>query len=133
MGRSAGRQIAGDSSWRLAAPPADHITDREWQVIACVALGLSNRETGGDLGIAEQTVKNHVRSALLKAGKSNRTELALWALSAQARRLAKQRLRNPRFADPQFLGSDSRYDRDEIGLPICPSAHLPPRPPRKAA
>jgi DNA-binding NarL/FixJ family response regulator len=60
--------------------PIDRITRREWQAIACVALAYSNREIAAKLGIGLQTVKNHMRSILVKTGMGNRVELALWAV-----------------------------------------------------
>jgi DNA-binding NarL/FixJ family response regulator len=43
--------------------------------------GLPNREISRRLSIAEQTVKNHLRSIFDKVGVSDRLELVLYALS----------------------------------------------------
>ena len=43
---------------------AFHLTPREIEVLACVLRGLGNKEIGAQLGLAEQSVKDHV-SALL--------------------------------------------------------------------
>jgi two-component system, NarL family, nitrate/nitrite response regulator NarL len=76
MGRSTNRQTD-------ARRPVDEITEREWQVIAGVKQGMTNREIGRSLDppIPEQSVKNRMRSILLKVGVTNRVELALWAIT----------------------------------------------------
>ncbi len=61
--------------------PADTLTQREKSVIACLMQGLPNREISRRLSIAEQTVKNHLRSIFDKVGVSDRLELVLYALS----------------------------------------------------
>jgi DNA-binding NarL/FixJ family response regulator len=65
--------------------PADwpqEITEREREVLQCVAKGMSNREIGETLNIAENTVKNHVRSILDKLHLANRTQMAAYAVQA---------------------------------------------------
>lgn len=71
---------------RLAAPshPAmsrlpDPLTERERDVLAGVAAGLSNREIGQKLFLTEGTVKNYVTSVLQKTGARDRTQAALLA------------------------------------------------------
>jgi len=60
--------------------PADTLTQREKSVIACLMQGLPNREISRRLSIAEQTVKNHLRSIFDKVGVSDRLELVLYAI-----------------------------------------------------
>jgi len=60
----------------------DTLTDREREVLALLASGLSNREISGRLSITERTVKFHVSAVLSKLGAKNRT---------QAARLARER------------------------------------------
>jgi DNA-binding NarL/FixJ family response regulator len=60
--------------------PVDTLTRREKNVIACLMQGLPNREISQRLSIAEQTVKNHLRSVFDKVGVSDRLELVLYAL-----------------------------------------------------
>ncbi len=57
------------------------LTDREKDVLACVAAGKGNRDISGELGLAEGTVKNHVSTILAKLHLRSRTELAIRALS----------------------------------------------------
>jgi DNA-binding NarL/FixJ family response regulator len=60
--------------------PVDTLTLREKHVIACLMQGFPNREISQRLAIAEQTVKNHLRSIFDKVGVSDRLELVLYAL-----------------------------------------------------
>jgi DNA-binding NarL/FixJ family response regulator len=60
--------------------PADTLTRREKSVIACLMQGFPNREIARCLSIAEQTVKNHLRSIFDKVGVSDRLELVLYAI-----------------------------------------------------
>jgi DNA-binding NarL/FixJ family response regulator len=60
--------------------PADTLTQREKCVIACLMQGFPNREIARCLSVAEQTVKNHLRSIFDKVGVSDRLELVLYAI-----------------------------------------------------
>jgi DNA-binding NarL/FixJ family response regulator len=62
------------------APPASRLTPRELQVIAAIVEGASNKDIGKELGLSEQTVKNHLSSIFDKLGVSTRLELALYAV-----------------------------------------------------
>ncbi len=55
------------------------LTEREKDVLAGVAAGLSNREMGQKLFLTEGTVKNYVTSVLQKIEARDRTQAALWA------------------------------------------------------
>jgi two-component system NarL family response regulator len=56
------------------------LTDRELQVLALVARGLSNREVAEQLFISENTVKNHVRNILEKLQLHSRMEAVIYAV-----------------------------------------------------
>ena len=56
-----------------------HLTEREHEVLRLVARGLVNREIATQLGISENTVKNHVRSILEKLHLHSRVEAAVYA------------------------------------------------------
>jgi NarL family two-component system response regulator LiaR len=59
--------------------PEDRLTDREMDVLRCLARGRSNKEIGADLFISEKTVKTHVGSILDKLDLADRTQAALYA------------------------------------------------------
>lgn len=58
---------------RLRAPASPSLTDREVEVLQCVARGLSNAEVGRALHIGEATVKTHLVRAFEKLGVTDRT------------------------------------------------------------
>lgn len=61
--------------------PATDLTLRERQVLTCIGDGLTNRQIGDRLGLAEKTVKNYVSSLLAKLGMERRTQAAVYATS----------------------------------------------------
>lgn len=54
------------------------LTDRERQVLALIADGLTNRQIGDQLYLAEKTVKNSVSGLLAKLGMQRRTQAAVY-------------------------------------------------------
>jgi len=50
------------------------LTDRESEVLVCIARGLSNQELAQQLGIAGNTVKTHVKRILTKLGARDRAQ-----------------------------------------------------------
>ncbi len=60
--------------------PAEPLTEREQEVAATVARGLSNSEIAAELHITLSTVKTHLASLMTKLGVRNRVEIAIWAL-----------------------------------------------------
>jgi len=62
----------------------DRLTPMERRVVELVGRGMSNREIGDELGIAEKTVKNHVTSVLAKMGLQRRTQVVAWATQREA-------------------------------------------------
>lgn len=61
----------------LAAEP---LTDRELEVLALVAKGLTNRAIGHQLGISDRTVQGHLANIYGKMGASSRTEAVMAAV-----------------------------------------------------
>lgn len=55
------------------------LSDREMTVLELLAQGKPNREIGTELGLAEATVKMHVKSVCAKLGASNRTQAVIVA------------------------------------------------------
>jgi len=60
-------------------PPG--VTDRERDVLALVAIGLSNPEIATRLHLGVTTVKTHVANLMTKTGSANRVQLAIYAAS----------------------------------------------------
>lgn len=58
----------------------DPLTEREEEVLALVAEGMSNRDIAGSLHVSETTVRTHVSHILGKVGVKNRVQAALFAL-----------------------------------------------------
>lgn len=64
-------------------PDENPLTDRETDVVASVARGLSNAEVAAELHVSISTVKAHVAAAMSKLGARNRVELVIWAYEHQ--------------------------------------------------
>lgn len=76
------RQLArpGRASPSLTVP--DVLSPRERDVLALLAEGCSNAEIAAELGVALNTVRNHVRSILEKLHLQNRVQAAVYAVRA---------------------------------------------------
>ncbi|HCA26924.1 MAG TPA: DNA-binding response regulator [Betaproteobacteria bacterium] len=62
----------------------DKLSQREFEIVTYVARGLTNRAIGEALGLAENTVRNHLRNILDKLGLENRVQVATLALAEGA-------------------------------------------------
>jgi DNA-binding NarL/FixJ family response regulator len=76
---------------RLRRGPEDepggvHLTAQERRILDLLAEGLTNREIGERLYLAEKTVKNYVSNLLMKLGMHRRTEAAVYAARRADRR-----------------------------------------------
>ena len=60
-------------------PRLPDLTDRERDVLALLATGLSNAEIATDLHVAVSTIKTHVAALMAKTGATNRVRLAMLA------------------------------------------------------
>lgn len=69
--------VAARLKQRRAAP---QLSPRERQVLELIAKGRSNKEIGSDLGVAENTVKNHVKVVLEKLGVQDRVQATTRAI-----------------------------------------------------
>ena len=65
----------------------EELTKREEDILRLVARGLSNRESGGETGLQEKTVKHYMTGILQKLSVRNRVEAALLAREAWGRRM----------------------------------------------
>jgi DNA-binding NarL/FixJ family response regulator len=69
---------------RRPTPPRslEQLTDRERQVMALAAEGLSNEEIGARLFLSPATAKTHVSRAMVKLGARDRAQLVVYAYEA---------------------------------------------------
>jgi len=61
------------------APELAALTEQELKLLALIAEGLTNRQIGERMFLAEKTVKNYVSSILAKLGLERRTQAAVLA------------------------------------------------------
>jgi DNA-binding NarL/FixJ family response regulator len=62
-----------------AERPEAQLSEREIEVLRCVAKGLPNKLIARNLGISEKTVKAHLTRIYQQIGVTDRTQAALWA------------------------------------------------------
>jgi DNA-binding NarL/FixJ family response regulator len=55
------------------------LSERELEVLRCVAGGMPNKLIARELGISEKTVKAHLTRVFQQLGVTDRTQAALWA------------------------------------------------------
>lgn len=74
-------QLLSDLSARSGLPPRTNplatLTEREREILALVASGLSNKHIALRLDLQEKTVKHHMTRVFAKLGVSNRTQAAM--------------------------------------------------------
>ena len=76
------RQLIAQFASRVeppAAPTLEPLTEREREVVALVAAGLSNDEIAQRLYLSTATVKTHVSRAMSKLGARDRAQLVVFA------------------------------------------------------
>ena len=61
-------------------PTTAPLTEREVQVLGCLAQGMANSQIAKELSVSIRTVSSHVRNILDKLHLANRTQAALYAL-----------------------------------------------------
>jgi two-component system, NarL family, response regulator DevR len=62
-----------------ATDPLQRLTEQERKVLELIGQGMTNRQIGSELYLAEKTVKNYVSSMLGKLGMQRRTQAAVLA------------------------------------------------------
>jgi DNA-binding NarL/FixJ family response regulator len=74
------RLVPAPTGSRLpASAPYGGLSRREVEIAKLVAEGLTNKEVGQRLFIAERTVDNHVQHIFNKLGFNSRAQVAAWA------------------------------------------------------
>jgi len=74
-------QLAHQSRPTVQPAASAVLSARECEVVGLIVQGHSNQEIAEELGIARNTVKNHLRSILAKLGVRNRAQAAAYAVS----------------------------------------------------
>ncbi len=99
-GRDHGDEVAG-------------LTGQESKILGLIAEGLTNRQIGERMHLAEKTVKNYVSNMLAKLGMGNRTEAAAYAARLEERR-SRTRLRKD---VPMTMGPSPLHPAAELAHP----------------
>jgi two-component system response regulator DevR len=73
-------------SERAGDPRLESLSTREREVLDLIADGLTNREIGERLSLAEKTIKNYVSGVLSKLGLQRRTQAAILQRESRPRR-----------------------------------------------
>jgi two-component system, NarL family, response regulator DevR len=76
-------------TWRIhgdADPRLRVLTAQERRILEHIAAGLTNRQIGEEMVLAEKTVKNYVTSVLAKLGMERRTQAAVYITNQQPAR-----------------------------------------------
>lgn len=59
--------------------PQEILTEREWEVLELLSIGMSNKEISQSIFLSENTIKNHVASLLKKLSVKDRTSAVIKA------------------------------------------------------
>lgn len=62
----------------LKTPDKVNLTDREAEILECLAEGMNNKTIARNLGISDTTVKVHIKNLLRKLNLTSRLEAAVW-------------------------------------------------------
>ncbi len=65
----------------VGTPPRAELNPREREIVTLVAEGKSNKEIAAQLGLAENTVKNHLKNILATLHLENRVQMAVSVLN----------------------------------------------------
>jgi two-component system, NarL family, nitrate/nitrite response regulator NarL len=92
-----------------------HATDREIDILRCIAKGESNSLIGKKLDISEAEVSAHIKHILRKLRVTNRTQAALWGV---ARGLAAP------FASVTQLAENTEGEETQMNLKDSPASQM---------
>jgi len=67
----------------LADPALEQLTTQELRILELIGEGMTNRQMGEAMFLAEKTIKNYVSSMLAKLGLESRTQAAIFSLKHQ--------------------------------------------------
>ena len=73
------QRLRDDAADREKADPYAALTDQERRILELIGEGLTNKQIGDRMFLAEKTVKNYVSSLLAKLGLERRTQVAILA------------------------------------------------------
>ena len=79
----------------VAAAGMESLTNREREVVALVAHGLSNDEIAAAMVVSPTTAKTHVSRAMIKLGARDRAQLVVFAYQAWSPRVSPVTCRDP--------------------------------------
>lgn len=65
----------------------DRLNEQERRILVLIGQGMTNRQIGESMHLAEKTVKNYVSSLLAKLGMERRTQVAAYAARLDAEKL----------------------------------------------
>ena len=78
--RAAGQVMARLRGQQDKRDPLEALTPHERQILELIGGGLTNRQIGEQMFLAEKTVKNYVSSIFVKLGMERRTQAAAYAV-----------------------------------------------------
>jgi DNA-binding NarL/FixJ family response regulator len=119
--------------------PLAELTPQERRILELIGEGLTNRQIGERMYLAEKTVKNYVSALFAKLGMERRTQAAAYAArlfagtSGQARDEPDNLPAGPAAVPPPRLGSGTRHSSAVPPLPAGLVRRVPPSWPARSA
>lgn len=77
---AAGRVMRRMQDKAQAADPLSGLTEQERRILELIGKGLTNRQIGAQMSLAEKTVKNYISVLFAKLGMERRTQAAAYAV-----------------------------------------------------
>jgi two-component system, NarL family, nitrate/nitrite response regulator NarL len=98
------------------------LSERELQVVRCLAEGMTNREIAGRMNLSQHTVKNYLFRVFDKLGVSSRVELLFMTLNCDSSEFASLRACTTRHDDGHKISpleADALKKSAEAGIPAA--------------